>query len=826
MNHPPPLLSLLRSAPLLLLTFALFSSPSHLHAQDRVFFTLNNGMTIGPARRTDIETIKREASVNNAGIGGAKLIVEADDGLRLIHFHRVQITDGAQERWTLARPQIKIELPNKDRVANSRQSQQIIALSEFPQVFEFSDLGRRYYRLPDGRIAVQGITEITPSYVRVEGMAGGEGDFKWDMRIGLNSIPSPTLRSILLRNADPNRPRSYLDIVELYETAKRYTEAREVLVYAMQKFPELENHRSSLKRYDQLAADQLFTAAEFAKRKAGQHRFAKRILDSIDPSLLSLETQLKVDRQKELIANERAELEELIKWIEEDIGAITDGEIREEMAAILPEIEKYLTPDLSVRFSDYRRLRQNTKPESRAALAIGGWLLGEGVADDNIALISSVVKARKIVQEYLSAPSNNEQHLEELAKLEAGTARYVSRIVANMAPPIETAEENLFPMRTIPDPETPSQVNEVTIPGRYLLEVPLSGALKGQSVHYLVQLPPEYNPLRRYPCVLTMHGAMSNPESQLQWWCGSYDLSSERCWGEAARNGYIVVAPYWTRPELPNYGYTEEEHVHVLASLFDAKRRFSIDTDRVFLSGHEVGGNGAWDIALAHPDLWAGCVVICGLADKYVRQVFPNTLYVPFYFVSGELAALQTNEGVTSHRVNNERVLDQLLTKRTFDVMLSEYIGRGLDHFQEELPRIMEWMNAPGHVRNFAPERFEVKTARAGDRYFWWFETDQLLQQDLVHPLLPYKGGKDYKIESRLIKETNLIDMIQIPANQYTVNLTAQMVDMTRPIQVRGKGSSTTRTIEPPTDASALLRDVRQRADRQHPFWIRISMPK
>ena len=44
--------------------------------------------------------------------------------------------------------------------------------------------------------------------------------------------------------------------------------------------------------------------------------------------------------------------------------------------------------------------------------------------------------------------------------------------------------------------------------------------------------------------------------------------------------------------------------------LRDAMRRFSIDSDRVFLSGHSIGGDAAWDIGLAHPDLWAGVIPI------------------------------------------------------------------------------------------------------------------------------------------------------------------------------------------------------------------------
>lgn len=798
---------------------------SSVIAQERYFFNLNNGITIGPARRADTPTIRREGTVNaEKMIGGAAVIVEADDDLRLINFNRALFTEGNQERWTMARPHIKITLPNKDRVANSAQAKRIAVLAEMPQSFPFNDMGRRYYRLPNGDIVVQGITEIAPHFVRVEALAGGDTEYKWDMRLSLNAIPPVTLRRILLQNTDPSNPRSYLDVVELYEAAKRYTEAREVLVVAMQKFPELEVHRTSLKRFDQLAADQLFEAADYAKRRAGQYQFAKRILDSFDLSLLSLETQIKVERQRELAQTETQEREELLQWIEEDIAALPEEASREELLAVVAEVRKYLTADLEMRFADYRRLRSNSTPEQRVALAIGGWILGEGAAIDALPLAVSSVRARELIQQYLAAPQHSDQLLDEIAKLEAGTARYVSRILANMPPAHETTDEDLYPVRMPLDPANPTEFRETTIPGRYHLSIPLKGSLEGKSAEYLVQLPPEYNPFRKYPCVVTMHGAISTPESQLNWWCGAYDPSSERCWGEASRSGYIVIAPAWSQPALPNYNYTEDEHAFVLSAFFDARRRFSIDTDRCFISGLEAGGSGAWDIALAHPDLWAGCLVVCGTVDKFVKQTFHNARYVPFYFVNGEKTAVKSGGGYLSHRFNNERVWDTMLKERTFDVLLTEYHGRGLDHFQEELPRMIEWMNSPSHVRNFAPEKFDARTTRPGDRYFWWFETDQLYQEKMVHPLLPGEIA-DYRIESRIIKDTNLVDMIQVPADQFTVNLTPDMVDMSRPISVRSRNGNPKR-VDPPTDSRTMLRDVRQRADRQHPFWIQITYPR
>ncbi|MFM7547501.1 MAG: hypothetical protein ACKO8I_01240, partial [Cyanobacteriota bacterium] len=75
----------------------------------------------------------------------------------------------------------------------------------------------------------------------------------------------------------------------------------------------------------------------------------------------------------------------------------------------------------------------------------------------------------------------------------------------------------------------------------------------------------------------------------------------------------------------------------MLTAVRESLRRFSIDTDRVFLAGHAVGADVAWDVALAHPDLWAGVVLIAPTADRYVTRYWPNARTLPFYMVGGEL---------------------------------------------------------------------------------------------------------------------------------------------------------------------------------------------
>ena len=88
---------------------------------------------------------------------------------------------------------------------------------------------------------------------------------------------------------------------------------------------------------------------------------------------------------------------------------------------------------------------------------------------------------------------------------------------------------------------------------------------------------------------------------------------------EAARHGYILIAPEYNLPGQPHdYRYTTSEHAAVELALRDARKRYAIDSDRVFIAGQLTGGNMAWDYSLAHPDLFAGVVVFSGLPAKYV----------------------------------------------------------------------------------------------------------------------------------------------------------------------------------------------------------------
>ncbi len=433
-------------------------------------------------------------------------------------------------------------------------------------------------------------------------------------------------------------------------------------------------------------------------------------------------------------------------------------------------------------------------PSQLVALAISGWLVGSNSAETNLAVALSLYRTRNLVRAYLTSRSEIERRklLTQIRQEEAGSTEVVAKLLANMAPPLET----------------PPQQDE----GFY--ELRLDTVRDQPPIRYFVQLPPEYDPYARYPIIVSLHGLATVPAnsvqrppkhprpSQIDWWKA-----------QAARHGYIVMAPAWATAQQREYGYSSREHAAVLATLRDACRRFAIDTDRVFLQGHDIGGDAAWDIGLAHPDLWAGVIPIVGKSDKYCAKYWPNAKLVPFYCVGGELDADLT--------LHNSREYDRLM-KHYADLTVVEYRGRGHEHFAEDILDLFDWMKR--RKRDFYPPEFEVRSMRPWDNFFWWLEVKQLPRLSQVQPFEYDEKGPRTRAARLEAKKLQGNGLRVSGSNAVTIWLSPELVDFNERVELFvGTRSSVRRTVNP--DLAVLLEDARTRADRQHPFWARVDIP-
>lgn len=717
-------------------------------------------------------------------------ILMCDDELTrtMVAKRRVVKVEEAPVDLGLERVRIQQRVPENGR--------RIAGLGAILQATPFDPFGRRILGIAtaDGRVdIVQGITEITPRWTRIEGIQT-EKPLLLDMRVATSSIPRDVLGRVIAQQIDRTNPDQRLQVVRLLMQGGRYEDANHELDGVIADFPELASLKEQRREIAGLAARQVLDEIRMRAR-VGQPALAMRLLDGFpiadaDGELLE---EVREDRDEYRTRVEKAG--RLVAAIRDRLAALDDPATQARATAIVDEIQRGFTFAALERLATFDRVGTDpaTPPDRGLALAISGWLLGAANAGDNLKLALSAASVRDLVREYLRSTDQaaRDAVLVRIKAEEAADAPTIAALAAHMPPPIERPA--------------------ATSPGLHEFAVPTFGG--GDPVSCLVHLPPEYDPLRRYPAVLSLHASWSTPLNQVEWWAGMPGPDGVRV-GQASRNGTIVIAPAWSRPNQTGYEYSAREHVAVLSSLREAMKRFAIDGDRVFLSGHSMGGDAAWDIALAHPDLWAGLIAITPTAGRYVNHYAANARSLPIYVVGGELDR--------SLLARNAMDLDRYFFKG-FDATYVEYRGRGHESFSDEILRIFDWMGR--RRRDFFPREIDAVSMRPWDRFFWWVEMESAPPRTVVLPEQwpPPPGTRPLSIEARVGAANALT--VRCGADRVSVWLAPELVDFSRPITVTVDGRKILNGPLAP-DVKTLLEDLRLRGDRQHPFWAVVEHPR
>ncbi len=721
------------------------------------------------------------AEATNSRTAGTPVLM-CDDELTRTFVSRRRVVKA--EELPFARQLERIEVPQ--RVPEN--GRRVASIGGILGATPFDEFGRRILTLStaSGRLdVVQGITEITPRWTRVQGVLT-DNPLLLDMRLSTGAIPRDQMRVVLDRQTDPASSEERLRIVRLFLQAERYEEARAELDGVIRDFPGLKNLSEERRSLGELSATRLLDEVRLRGR-AGQDALAMEILENFPADEASAETVEAIREARDAYRDRQASAERLLRLLQERCDSLDDDETRAACTVILDEIAAEMTFATLDRLSAFDRM--GTEPDLAAdramAIAISGWLQGAAAAGENLKLALSAVRVRDCLRDYLrSNDAAARQTLrDQIADEEAGDAATIAGLARQMRPPV--------------DPPEP------TAPG--LHEFEFTGT-DGKAVSCLVQVPPEYDPLRRYPTVVSLHAAFTTPADQITWWAGPPGPDGRRV-GQATRHGCIVVAPRWTEEGQSTYGYSAREHAAVLGALRESQRRFAIDTDRVFLSGHSLGGDAAWDIALAHPDLWAGLVAITPGAGRYVNHYWHNARTLPIYVVGGEL-----DNGTFAR---NGMDLDRYLSKG-FDTTYVEYRGRGHEHFADELLRIFDWMER--RKRTFFPTTIDAVSMRPWDNFFWWVELSGAPPKTVVLPSQwpPGQGVRPFTLDAKTTATNGLV--IHCGAEKVRVWLSPDLVDFTQPVNVSLDGRKLSRDPVQP-DETVLLEDLRTRGDRQHPFW-------
>jgi predicted esterase len=834
--------------------------------------TLKNGMRL-EGTPSPIGSMKNDP-LKGEGVTDLKQILIVDNQLSRTFVPTKQLAKEIGEP-----PAINLErIPLFQRIPSSGQP--ISVVGRPIRIDSFDEYGHRIFSMvgQGGKSIelVQGITEITPRWTKVEAIQG-INNYIWAMKIATSSIPREQLSKMLTNALDAKNPDQRIRIVRLYMQSERYSDAREELKQVIKDFPALEHLKDTVKELNQLSAQRFLKEIEL-RRDAGQYHLASQMLEQFPAEGVAGEMLLKVREMLDELKTQQAQGKKTLKLIDENVNKLRSDAIRKQSERIITEINAELNINNLDRFADFIRLADDDKmsAEQKLSLAISGWLLGSGSAIDNLDASLALIPARDIARQYMISARKNERDILIGQIPSEVTIENMAKLVAHMKPPVETTiapapgmdvgnpaavlglpakarpeepkpanpdddgscapkDEGSAVLKGTPkavitepkeevrpqaaEPLMPADVAAPTaqateIPGLYRMSV-ATNLSEAPVMHYWVQTPPEYDPYRRYPCIVTLNGAATTPLLQMDWWAGLYNKDSQMRLGQATRHGYIVIAPEWTREHQRQYEFSAREHAAVLLPLRDACKRFAIDVDRVFLTGHSMGGTAAWDIGLSHPDLWAGLMPIVATPGRYITQYSENGKYLPMYFVCGEK---------DSGKWASTGDWDNYLKKIGYDVMVVEYLGRGHEAFFDEIQNLFTWMGL--HKRDFFQKEFRVQSLRPWDNFFWWVETGEPKPISTILPAEWGDGDKPAKPPRAAETKTDMLapNGVRVTSGscgKVRVWLSPEIITFDNSLKVEINGKPHRKKVVP--NIETLLEDVRTRGDRQHPFWAKVE---
>jgi hypothetical protein len=327
----------------------------------------------------------------------------------------------------------------------------------------------------------------------------------------------------------------------------------------------------------------------------------------------------------------------------------------------------------------------------------------------------------------------------------------------------------------------------------------------GSVQPYSVLLPTSYDPVATYPLIVLLHGAHVTD------WGQNILSYTPKEWA-------IQVAVH----DRGNNRYRDIGEVDLEEVLTDVKRRYRIDVERMYLSGHSMGGYGTWFQATRHPDRWASISPQAGYSDYFLYhpamregrgkllQPFQirllehwspltfaeNLLHVPAYIVHGA----KDDNVVVEHSRKMDARLRQLDYTHVYDENPEggHWWGpRGTYYGVEVVDKPPIWTFFQKHSRRVVkPRRVVYSTDTLHYREAYWVAIDEL---DRANQLA--------RIEAELT-EPSSISVRLSNITQFTLKLDNGLVAPGETLSVSVDGRTAFRGLPPASARLTLRREV------------------
>jgi pimeloyl-ACP methyl ester carboxylesterase len=660
----------------------------------------------------------------------------------------------------------------------------------------FNEYGQRTHKIQTPQKQeeiVVGVTKISPKYVSLTGLR-----YQWNYGIATSAIPPAQLDAMIRKVSDPKNPDHRFGIARFYLQAGLYEESGKELQSIAKDFPELANRVADARKELQDLEHKLILQELRRRKAAGQHELAHSYalgvpLDTASASVVHDVKDLLAayDAARERIAKARVFLGELQ-------AQLKDSALVAAVSPLRPMLEEQLSMESLDRLDAFFNLVEDKtlQPAEKLALAYSGAVVGSASAVTDLRLAIRLWEAQHAILEYLrtDSPQEHRDRLAQLNGLDGISPDLVVKLIRCLPPVVETPDIR------------PGVPTTLQVGGRGVEASPSYGVL----------LPPEYDWHHKYPMIVALHPSDHDGKAELDFWGGTTANP-----GRAQAAGYIVISPEYVEKDAREYGYSMASHDVVLRSIVDARKRFNVDSDRIFLTGHEMGGDAAFDIGMSHPDLFAGVIPINGICNHFCTWYWTNAGHTAWYVVTGEFDARGTFNA-------DAKTLSRMMGfskgyTNGMDVVLVEFVQRGQEAYFEETPRIFDWMEPLR--RQKAPQDFVMSVLRPSENRFYWLRAEGLPKKVTESTVLagPSRGTvTPMHLGGKIVSPGNIIRLTS-GAKTHTIWLSPELVSFEKPVTIM-HGSTQKYHKLPKASIEDILDDFSTRADRQMIFTTRIDV--
>ena len=156
-----------------------------------------------------------------------------------------------------------------------------------------------------------------------------------------------------------------------------------------------------------------------------------------------------------------------------------------------------------------------------------------------------------------------------------------------------------------------------------------------ELVPFRIYVPEGFDRSSRYPLVVALHGAGGDENSFMDRYRGLLKKNAEE-------RGYVVVS---VNGRGPYGGYRGDSGQDVLDVIQVVEESYPIDSDRIYLTGHSMGGGGTVLVGFDNAERFAALAPIAGFGSADQLAKAPK---MPLLIAQGEADALVPVESARS----------------------------------------------------------------------------------------------------------------------------------------------------------------------------------